>query len=105
MSKEELIEWIYNLPLQTLTDELKDDIVEKIDDFLIAREAQGAKEGGCKKFPAALVTIEIYVKQITRVELNLNPGTTVGNDTEPMEKLSVRMHRCFETNAWGTMQL
>jgi|DEB0MinimDraft_6_1074348.scaffolds.fasta_scaffold148499_3 hypothetical protein len=33
MSKEELIEWIYNLPLQTLTDELKDDIVEKIDDL------------------------------------------------------------------------
>jgi len=33
MSKEELIGWIYNLPLQTLTDELKDDIVEKIDDL------------------------------------------------------------------------
>jgi len=30
MSKEEIIDWIYNLPLQTLTDELKDDIVEKI---------------------------------------------------------------------------
>ena len=29
MSKEELIEWIENLPLQTLTDELKDDIIEK----------------------------------------------------------------------------
>tara|TARA_R110000824_G_scaffold201352_1_gene385349 strand:+ start:80 stop:184 length:105 start_codon:yes stop_codon:yes gene_type:complete len=33
MSKEELIEWIYNLELQVLTDELKDDIVEKIDDL------------------------------------------------------------------------
>ena len=33
MSKEELIEWIYNLPLQTLTDELKDDIVEKIEEL------------------------------------------------------------------------
>ena len=32
-SKEELIEWIYNLQLQTLTDELKDDIVEKIEDL------------------------------------------------------------------------
>ena len=29
---DDLIEWIYNLPLQTLTDELKDDIVEKIED-------------------------------------------------------------------------
>ena len=38
MSKEELdkailIDWIYNLPLQTLTDELKEDIVEKIEDL------------------------------------------------------------------------
>jgi len=33
MSKKELIEWIENLPLQTLTDELKDDIIEKIDDL------------------------------------------------------------------------
>jgi hypothetical protein len=33
MNKEELIEWIENLPLQTLTDELKDDIIEKIDDL------------------------------------------------------------------------
>ena len=33
MSKEELIEWIENLPLQTLTDELKDDIIQKIDEL------------------------------------------------------------------------
>lgn len=33
MIKEEFIEWIYNLPLQTLTDELKDDIVEKIEEL------------------------------------------------------------------------
>ena len=33
MCKEELINWIYNLPLQTLTDELKDDIVEKIEEL------------------------------------------------------------------------
>ena len=28
MSKQTLIDWIYDLPTQTLTDELKDDIVE-----------------------------------------------------------------------------
>tara|TARA_R110001592_G_scaffold309671_1_gene584018 strand:+ start:1157 stop:1258 length:102 start_codon:yes stop_codon:yes gene_type:complete len=33
MNKDELIEWILNLPVQTLTDELKDDIIEKIDDL------------------------------------------------------------------------
>ena len=33
MNKEELIEWIENLPLQTLTDELKADSIEKIDNL------------------------------------------------------------------------
>ena len=33
MTIDDLIEWIYNLPVQTLTDELKDDIVEKIEDL------------------------------------------------------------------------
>lgn len=33
MSKEELIEWIYSLYTQTLTDELKDSIVEKIEEL------------------------------------------------------------------------
>ena len=33
MDKEEVIDWIYNLPVQTLTDELKDDIVKKIDNL------------------------------------------------------------------------
>ena len=33
MTMDDLIEWIYNLPVQTLTDELKDDIVEKIEDL------------------------------------------------------------------------
>jgi hypothetical protein len=33
MAMDDLIEWIYNLPVQTLTDELKDDIVEKIEDL------------------------------------------------------------------------
>tara|TARA_R100001509_G_scaffold81201_1_gene45740 strand:- start:1843 stop:1947 length:105 start_codon:yes stop_codon:yes gene_type:complete len=31
MTIEEITEWIWSLPLQTLTDELKDDIVEKIE--------------------------------------------------------------------------
>ena len=28
MNKENVIEWIYNLPMQTLTDELKEEIIE-----------------------------------------------------------------------------
>lgn len=31
--KERLITWLLDLPLQTLTDELKDDIIEKIDNL------------------------------------------------------------------------
>jgi hypothetical protein len=34
MTEEELYKWIYNLKLQTLTDELKDTIVEKIQDLV-----------------------------------------------------------------------
>ena len=31
MTKEEVIEWIENLPVQTLTDELKEDIISNIE--------------------------------------------------------------------------
>ena len=34
MTEHELYDWIYNLKLQTLTDELKDDIVEKVQDVI-----------------------------------------------------------------------
>jgi hypothetical protein len=34
MTEEEFYEWVYNLELQTLTDELKEDIVEKVQDLI-----------------------------------------------------------------------
>ena len=34
MTRQELIEWIDNLPTQTLTDELKDDIIDNIIDAM-----------------------------------------------------------------------
>ena len=34
MTEDEFYEWIYNLELQTLTDELKEDIVEKVQDLI-----------------------------------------------------------------------
>jgi hypothetical protein len=34
MTEDEFNEWLYNLELQTLTDELKDDIVEKVQDLI-----------------------------------------------------------------------
>jgi hypothetical protein len=40
MTEHELYEWIYNLELQTLTDELKDDIVEKVQDLIYTLKIQ-----------------------------------------------------------------
>ena len=34
MTEKELYKWIYNLELQTLTDELKEEIVEKVQDLI-----------------------------------------------------------------------
>lgn len=34
MSRQEFEEWLMNLPLQTLTDELKEDILQKVDEVL-----------------------------------------------------------------------
>jgi hypothetical protein len=34
MTEDKFYEWIYNLELQTLTDELKEDIVEKVQDLI-----------------------------------------------------------------------
>ncbi len=33
MTTDQLIEWVYNLPLQTLTDELKESIIENIENL------------------------------------------------------------------------
>lgn len=34
MTEDEFNEWLYNLEWQTLTDELKDEIVEKVQDLI-----------------------------------------------------------------------
>jgi hypothetical protein len=34
MTEDEFNEWLYNLELQTLTDELKDEIMEKVQDLI-----------------------------------------------------------------------
>ena len=44
MSKDEVIDWIYNLPLQTLTNELKDDIVEKIEDLNQSKDDESIRK-------------------------------------------------------------
>jgi hypothetical protein len=34
MTEDEFNEWLYNLELQTLTDKLKDEIMEKVQDLI-----------------------------------------------------------------------
>lgn len=43
MTLAELLEWVYNLPIQTLTDELKDDIAEKIEEYSKTKQNDNGK--------------------------------------------------------------
>ena len=47
MDIEEFKEWLYDLPLQTLTDELKDDIIENIESNI---QEQNYKESQADSF-------------------------------------------------------
>lgn len=44
MSREDFEEWLINLPLQTLTDELKEDILQKVDEVLDDIKTDGMNE-------------------------------------------------------------
>jgi hypothetical protein len=41
MEESEFYEWFYNLELQTLTDELKHDIMDKVQDLIITIKNDG----------------------------------------------------------------
>ena len=73
--------------------------VEKLNDFLIARVAEGAEESGGQKFPAALATVEVNIEQVAGVELHLNPGPAVGNDAEAMQHFAICVDGGLEANA------
>src|SRR5688500_354616 len=64
-----------------------------------------AKEGRCEEFAAALAAIEVDVKQIIDVELQLNPGATIRNDPEAVEFLAVEVSRRLRADARAAMQL
>jgi hypothetical protein len=54
------------------------DVVEKFDHFFVRSVAEGAKESGGEEFAAAFAAIEVDVKQIAGVELDLDPEPRSG---------------------------
>ena len=58
------------------------DIVKKFDDLFVRSITEGAEERGREEFPAAFAAIEVDVKQVTGVELNLDPCRILGDDRD-----------------------
>ena len=46
------------------------DVVEQLEDFFVGAVAERAEESRGEKFPAALASIEINVKQVAGIELH-----------------------------------
>ena len=49
------------------------DVVKKFDDFLVRAIAQRSQKSRCEEFSTALAAVEINVKQVSGIELHLNP--------------------------------
>ncbi len=69
------------------------------------KKAQRAEKRRRQKLPAALLAVEIDVKQIARVELRLIPRAAVGNDAEAVQQFPVRMLGGLERDARRAVQL
>src|SRR5205823_240860 len=81
------------------------DRVEKLENFLVRAIAEGAEESGREEFPAAFATVEIDVKQVVRVELDLDPRAAVGNDAEAEKNLAIEVQRRLEADARRAVKL
>ena len=81
------------------------DLVEELEDVLIAREADHAQERGGKELTAAAAAVEIDVEQVVRVELHFQPGTTVRDDAEAVQPAAIEMLGGFKADTRGTVKL
>ena len=75
------------------------DGIKKFNDLLVRAVAERTKESRGEKFSATLTSIEINVKQISRIELHLDPRAAVWNDAEAIEHLPVDVDGGFERDA------
>ena len=81
------------------------DLVEEIEDVDVAGVADGAEQRRDEELPATAAAIEIDVEEIVVVELDLEPGAAIGDDTERMEELAVRVRGDLEAQAGRTVEL
>ena len=81
------------------------DFVEEIEDVDVAGVPDGAKQRRDEELAATAAAVEVDVEQVVVVELNLEPGTAVGNDAERMEELAVRVRGHLEGDAGGAVEL
>src|SRR5262249_31669382 len=81
------------------------DVVKKFDHVLVGAIAKSAQKGCREKFSTALAPVEINVKQVSRIELHLNPRAAIRNDAEAIQDLAVDVNGGLERNSRGAMQL
>src|SRR5262245_44560582 len=64
-----------------------------------------AEESRREELAAALAAIEVDVKEVVDVELQLHPRTAVRDDAEAVQLLAIKMGRRLEADARAAMEL
>ena len=64
------------------------------------QEGEGADKGSRQELPAALLAVQIHVKQIAGIELRFIPRAAVRDDAEGMQRLAIRMLSGLEGQPW-----
>src|SRR5204862_6872062 len=81
------------------------DVVKKLDDLFLRSVSECSQKCGRKKLPAPLASVEIDVKEISRIELDLNPRAPIRNDAETVKHFSVYVDSRFKGDPGRAMQL
>src|SRR5207248_860808 len=69
------------------------DVIKKLDDLFVGAVTKRTQKRGGQKFPAAFPAIEIDVKQVGGIELDFDPGATVGDDAKTVKHLAGEVDR------------
>src|SRR5207244_9160429 len=81
------------------------DVVKKFDDFFVGAITQSAQECRGQKLSTPFPAVEINIKQVSGIELDLDPRSAVRDDATTVEHFAVHMHSRFERDARRAMQL
>jgi len=80
-------------------------LVEEAEDVLVVLVTEGAEQGRDEELAATATAVEVDPEEIVLVELDFDPGATVGDDAESVERLAARVGRFFEADARTAVQL